>query len=432
MRNEPTYDTAGSAKMIKENNLRDCAAIASDLAGMTYGLDVLDTNIEDHDNNFTRFLLLARQAVSSLIPPNMPAKTSIVFSLPHTAGALYRALACFSLRDIDFCKIESRPTSVQLLNFLQFKQMQASKTSAASNLPGSEEEFSKFKGTVISDVTFSQDLPRFQYTFYLDFLASEFDDRAQNALLHLREQSQFVRVLGSFPRNGQLVGPIKAHLENLAKVPITTEYPSAPLPLPKAATAPLKIGIIGFGKFGQFLARTFVQNNHVYCVSKEDKSAVAKELGCEYFPLYDLTSFAKVGCDVIVMAVSIISFEEVIRMIPKEMLRGKLIVDVLSVKVLHLSNPFHQTYYYSDFHRFMRRKQCWITCQMIVIFSALIQCLVQKVVSMDGRDCLFSTTVYAYQNMTGTSNQILRLPFRPNLVTERNDSSRFGKEKDAK
>jgi prephenate dehydratase len=46
--------------MIKEKNLKNCAAIASDLAGLTYGLEVLDTNIEDHDNNFTRFLLLGR------------------------------------------------------------------------------------------------------------------------------------------------------------------------------------------------------------------------------------------------------------------------------------------------------------------------------------------------------------------------------------
>lgn len=97
---EETYDTAGSAKMIKDNDLKDCAAIASDLAGQTYGLEVLDSNIEDWDNNFTRFLLLSRQPVSSQIPPQMAAKTSIVFVLENTPSALYKALACFSLRDI--------------------------------------------------------------------------------------------------------------------------------------------------------------------------------------------------------------------------------------------------------------------------------------------------------------------------------------------
>ena len=109
---QPTYDTAGSAKIIKEQGLTDCAAIASDLAGKTYGLDPVESNIEDHDINYTRFLLLSRNPVSSLIPPKMSAKTSMVFVVPNMAGALYKAMACFSLRDIDLCKIESRPTSV--------------------------------------------------------------------------------------------------------------------------------------------------------------------------------------------------------------------------------------------------------------------------------------------------------------------------------
>lgn len=85
---------------------------------------MLEKNIEDDDSNFTRFLLLSRQPISSLIPPNVPAKTSIVFITPNTPGALYKALACFTLRDIDFCKIESRPTSPQLFRFLQYQQGQ--------------------------------------------------------------------------------------------------------------------------------------------------------------------------------------------------------------------------------------------------------------------------------------------------------------------
>jgi len=61
---------------------------ASDLAGVTYGLEVLDVNIEDDENNFTRFLLLSRSSVSSLIPPLMAAKTSVVFVLPNNPGML--------------------------------------------------------------------------------------------------------------------------------------------------------------------------------------------------------------------------------------------------------------------------------------------------------------------------------------------------------
>ena len=162
---EPTYDTAGSAKMIKEKNLVDCAAIASDLAGKTYGLEVLDTNIEDDENNFTRFLLLSRSSVSSLIPPTMAAKTSVVFVLPNNPGALYKALACFSLRDIDFCKIESRPTSVDLLQFLKFRsRQQAPSLNALASgkvRPSSDETERQ-----ASEAAFNRELPRFRCLIY--------------------------------------------------------------------------------------------------------------------------------------------------------------------------------------------------------------------------------------------------------------------------
>jgi glutamyl-tRNA reductase len=167
----------------------------------------------------------------------------------------------------------------------------------------------------------------------LEFLASEFEDRTQNALLHLKEQSQFVRVLGSYPKSSQLIGPVKLSLDNLSRIPVTTEYPSSPVVNRQSKKDPLKIGIVGFGKFGQFLAKTFVKNNDVYCINKGDMTTEAKEIGCEYFPLFDVASFAKIDFDVILLSVSIISFEEVLRSLPAKMLKGKLIVDVLSVKV---------------------------------------------------------------------------------------------------
>ena len=55
--------------------------------------------------------------------------------------------------------------------------------------------------------------------------------------------------------------------------------------------------------------------------------------GVKYLPLYDTANFIKLDADVILIAVSIISFEDVVRSLPVEMLKGKLIVDVLSVKV---------------------------------------------------------------------------------------------------
>ena len=60
---EPKYDTAGSAKFIKEQGMADCAAVASDLAAEIYGMDVLEAGIEDDDVNYTRFMLLSRQPV---------------------------------------------------------------------------------------------------------------------------------------------------------------------------------------------------------------------------------------------------------------------------------------------------------------------------------------------------------------------------------
>ena len=77
----------------------------------------------------------------------------------------------------------------------------------------------------------------------MDFLASEFDDRTQNALLHLREQSEYVRVLGSFPKGSQLIGPVKATLNSLSNIPITTEFPY--VSVMKQTKARLNIGIIG-------------------------------------------------------------------------------------------------------------------------------------------------------------------------------------------
>lgn len=341
----PEYDTAGSAKMIADGNMRDCAAIASDLAGSTYGLDVLEANIEDHDNNFTRFLLLARQPVSSFIPPKSKAKTSIVFVLPDTAGALYKALACFTLRDIDFCKIESRPTSARVLQFLQYKEQKdvglgepqvraGGKNSNRNPFLEEADNLMQYKGEYKGGMT-QHDLPRFRYTFYLDFLAAEYDDDAQNALIHLREQSTFVRVLGSYPVGGKLLGPVRSTLDALNKVPVSDAYPyvrSGPTENKKRADTPLKIGIIGFGKFGQFLAQTFVKSHIVHGTARADYSVVAKEIGADFTPIFDMRSFIQADNDVILISTSIISFEEVLRSLPKELVRGKLVVDVLSVK----------------------------------------------------------------------------------------------------
>jgi prephenate dehydratase len=147
----PAYDTAGSVRDLRDSGARDEAAIASKLASEVYQMSVLETGIEDDSQNFTRFLFLSCE------PAEAPAvaKTSIVFALENKPAALFRALACFALRDIDLTKIESRP------------------------IPGS----------------------RWDYRFYLDFIGSQHGGPGEKALGHLSEMATEMRILGTYPRS---------------------------------------------------------------------------------------------------------------------------------------------------------------------------------------------------------------------------------------
>jgi prephenate dehydratase len=99
------YDTAGAVKDLMQGGLATQGAIASRLAAELYGAQVLLDGIEDDPENYTRFLLLAREAETL----DAASKTSIVFVLDNKPGALYRALGLFASRDLDLCKLESRP-----------------------------------------------------------------------------------------------------------------------------------------------------------------------------------------------------------------------------------------------------------------------------------------------------------------------------------
>jgi prephenate dehydratase len=157
---EAAYDTAGAVKLLKASGRRDAAAIAPRRAADVYGMQILASNIEDNAENYTRFVVLGREPVE----PRSPYKTSIVFTLNNTPGALFKALSVFALRDIDLTKIESRP------------------------IPGSP----------------------WQYSFYLDFSESIFQPRGKRALEHLAEITTTLRVLGSYPRaawNGKHLSP---------------------------------------------------------------------------------------------------------------------------------------------------------------------------------------------------------------------------------
>ena len=143
-----TYDTAGSAKMIQEKAIRDAAAIASARAAEVFGLSILASNIQDFEENITRFLVISRTAA----PVDTADKTSIVFTLPNKPGALFKALSVFALRDIDLTKLESRPV----------------------------------RGRA------------WEYLFYADISVPRQDLQCARALVHLAEFARSLRTLGSY------------------------------------------------------------------------------------------------------------------------------------------------------------------------------------------------------------------------------------------
>lgn len=154
----PFYDTAGSVKMLVEEGLTDAGAIASSVAAEIYGARILRRSIESDRRNFTRFFLLRQPEFARRHPVRTDAhsvwKTSLVFSTRNIPGALFRAVSAFALRDLNLTKIESRP------------------------LRGKP----------------------WEYLFYLDFLGRVDSPDAQNALKHLNELADFMRVLGCYPK----------------------------------------------------------------------------------------------------------------------------------------------------------------------------------------------------------------------------------------
>jgi prephenate dehydratase len=158
----PFYDTAGSVKHVIANQLKDAAGIAGRQAAREYTGNIVESSIEDDKRNFTRFFLLRKlgrgpgkgkgtEGYHRLIPRGAN-KTSIVFQVKNVPGALFKSLSVFALRDISLSKIESRP----------------------------------MRGRP------------WEYVFYVDFLRGD-DEPARNALRHLGEVAEFVKVLGIYP-----------------------------------------------------------------------------------------------------------------------------------------------------------------------------------------------------------------------------------------
>ena len=129
-------DTARSAEMIKEGDLKGHAAICSKVAAERYGMKILQESIETNKHNFTRFLIVADPwQVDELSRHHSVVinKASMVFTLPHTEGSLSQVLSILSFYNINLTKIQSLPiigreweyqfyVDVSFNDYLRYKQ----------------------------------------------------------------------------------------------------------------------------------------------------------------------------------------------------------------------------------------------------------------------------------------------------------------------
>jgi prephenate dehydratase len=141
------YDTAGAARHVIEAGKAEQAAIASRAAAEVYGAEILRSSLEDDAQNYTRFFLVERKPR----PSKDANKVSIAVGLSNKPGMLFKALSVFALREIDLTKIESRPVRGK----------------------------------------------PWEYAFFLDFMQTD-RKAGENALHHLEEIAQFVKVLGLY------------------------------------------------------------------------------------------------------------------------------------------------------------------------------------------------------------------------------------------
>ena len=158
---QATADTAGAARTVAEAGDPSVAAIASRRAADQYELSVLASGLEDDEQNFTRFLILAPENADAAPIGDGPRKTSVAFVLQENVpGALFKSLAVFALRELDLQKIESRPLVGH---------------------PG-------------------------RYRFYVDVDGAVTDEALDRALDHLREITRELQVLGSYPHGATYEG----------------------------------------------------------------------------------------------------------------------------------------------------------------------------------------------------------------------------------
>ena len=148
---ESYIDTALAARRVYEDQDLSHAAIASEEAAERYGLKVLKRHLSDRKQNFTRFVIVARQPVH--YDDRFACKTSLVFATAHEKGALLRCMNTFATHGLNLTKLESRPRP---------------------------------------------DAP-WEYLFYVDFQGNTGQPEVQHAIEELRTETNHLKILGSYP-----------------------------------------------------------------------------------------------------------------------------------------------------------------------------------------------------------------------------------------
>jgi prephenate dehydratase len=156
-----TYNTAGAARMISERRERRAAAVASPRVAALYGLEILADDIQEGEENRTRFAVLALGknggatiGATSPAAPDAGYRTTLVFAVRNVPGSLHRCLGAFAARGVNLSSLESRPAR----------------------------------------------RARWEYVFWVDVDAAVDDPACAAALTDLRAETEMVRVLGSYRR----------------------------------------------------------------------------------------------------------------------------------------------------------------------------------------------------------------------------------------
>lgn len=162
-------DTAGAAELLSKENIPHTAAIASSKAAEIYGLEIVDCNIQDIRDNYTRFVALSQTpGTPPLSEDSVNAKTSILFSCKDGAGGLLQLLSGFHSQGIVIEKIEPQPNP---------------------DVPLVDSSDGKVYGR------------SFNYLFIVDLVGTVADPRYTLAIDSIKEHTDFYRVLGSYMKH---------------------------------------------------------------------------------------------------------------------------------------------------------------------------------------------------------------------------------------